>query len=197
MIHSEPHPLAGRTVTVELKGPHHQLEGTTHEFEIEDWWDRISHKNLSWAESHGNWAAELFGIRVGQFKNATELLNKDQMNEVVYGKIGGYGNIVHQSEIILPEAKSSTQPPILNFYELAHTLSEKLDDFSPINLHRRWVPLAEALWERLPIMRRKSLLELAQRVNKEAADWHTGGYQPGLTDPILEEIVDKFIKEQK
>ena len=33
--------------------------------------------------------------------------------------------------------------------QLAHVLSEKLDDAAPLNVTRRWLPLAEELWERV------------------------------------------------
>ena len=35
--------------------------------------------------------------------------------------------------------------------QLAHVLSEKLDDAAPLNVTRRWLPLAEELWERISL----------------------------------------------
>lgn len=42
---------------------------------------------------------------------------------------------------------------IYNSWQLAHVLSEQLDDAAPLNMHRRWVPLADRLWTRLPVAR--------------------------------------------
>lgn len=40
---------------------------------------------------------------------------------------------------------------ITNAWQLAHVLSEQLDDAAPLNMQRKWVPLAERLWARLAV----------------------------------------------
>jgi hypothetical protein len=82
MPHAAPHPLAGQRVTVDIgNGP----EG----YELEDWWDRIS--GGSWMYAEGNPAAIKYAIRSA----GTTPID----DEVVYGKIGNLGHLVHVSEI--------------------------------------------------------------------------------------------------
>lgn len=82
-IHTEPHPLAGQTVTVDLgKGPV--------DYTIEDWWDRVS--GGSWMFAQGNPACLGYALRSGLGGLPTD-------NEVVYGKIAGLGHLVHVSEL--------------------------------------------------------------------------------------------------
>lgn len=82
MIHPEPHPLAGRTV-------HVQVKGAAQPFHLEDWWDRIA--GGSWMQS-GAIAAFAYGIRAG-----FERLPMD--DEVVYGHVDGLGVLVHETEL--------------------------------------------------------------------------------------------------
>ncbi len=81
MIHPEPHPLAGRTVRI-IAGP---LVGNS--LVIEDWWDRLAGK--SWMDCDGNPACLVFAV--------THRPPLD--DEVVYGKISGFGNLVHVSHL--------------------------------------------------------------------------------------------------
>lgn len=93
MSHSEPHPLAGQTVKLELaaEGPN-LANGDL--YQIEDYWDRIS--GGSWMFAAGNPAAMLYGMRSG-------IGNLPVDDEVVYGKDEfGLGHIVHVSELIEP-----------------------------------------------------------------------------------------------
>ena len=85
--HTTPHPLAGKTVTVtaELNG----AEGP-HEFRVEDWNDRVFGE--SWTHLSFHPAATVYAVRAG-----LEKLPLD--NEVVYGKVGSFGHLVHVSEI--------------------------------------------------------------------------------------------------
>ena len=46
-------------------------------------------------------------------------------------------------------SKETTVSDIRNAEELAVVLSEKLDDYAPLNLHSRWRPLAAELWARM------------------------------------------------
>jgi hypothetical protein len=86
-IHEEAHPLAGETVTVNLAGP----RGTVEVFVVEDYWDRIAGK--SWMFSDGNPAAMKYAMRSGLAGLPTD-------NEVVYGKIGAFGHLIHTSEFV-------------------------------------------------------------------------------------------------
>lgn len=88
MSHTEPHPLAGTTVQVVMTG--HSTEGVS-EFLVEDWWDTLT--GGSWMFAKGNPAATIYGIRSGVAGLPID-------NEVVYGKIGPFGYLVHTSEIM-------------------------------------------------------------------------------------------------
>ena len=87
-IHTSPHPLADRPVTLiennSLGIP------TTEIYMIEDWWDSITGK--SWQTATGNPAALEYSLRIA---NTSIPLD----DEVVYGKLNGLGKLVHVSEI--------------------------------------------------------------------------------------------------
>lgn len=89
MRHKEQHPLAGKTVRLALKkdGPNVKSGDA---FRIEDWWDRIVGK--SWGVCDGNPACLHYAMRSG-FGG----LPPD--DEVVYGKVGAYGHLIHASEL--------------------------------------------------------------------------------------------------
>ena len=88
---TDTHPLAGQTVTIELTSPGDPQFGVgPHEFTVENWWDVLT--GNSWMASDGNPAAMIYGLRAGK---ARLPLN----DEVVYGKIGGMGILVHASEL--------------------------------------------------------------------------------------------------
>lgn len=83
----ESHPLAGKTVTLKSRAP--ELNGK--QYTIEDWWQNVA--GQSWMTSDGNPAAMIYGIRTGlQGGVPTD-------NEVVYGKVGPFGHLVHVSEL--------------------------------------------------------------------------------------------------
>lgn len=85
------HPLAGETVTVEIASPGNpQLGAGPHEFTVENWWDVLT--GNSWMASDGNPAALIYGMR-----SAMARLPLD--DEVIYGKIDGFGVLVHASEL--------------------------------------------------------------------------------------------------
>lgn len=88
MLHNEKHPLAGQTVTLTADLPNAGMG--PHEFVVEDYWDRVS--GVSWMYSDGNFAAMIYGVRSG-----VQGLPLD--NEVLYGKVGAFGHLVHVSEI--------------------------------------------------------------------------------------------------
>lgn len=88
MPNTEQSPLAGKYVTVEadLYG-----EGAGfHTFRVEDWWDRLTGR--SWMDSNGNPAAMNYAIRGG-------LSGLPIDDQVLYGKVGAFGHLVHVSEI--------------------------------------------------------------------------------------------------
>lgn len=97
MKHDKPHPLAGKTVLIketarsvpnmaDVAG--RNLAGQ--EYVIEDWWDRVAGK--SWMDCNGNPACMNYGMRSGFAGLPTD-------DEVVYGKIGHFGHLIHVSEL--------------------------------------------------------------------------------------------------
>jgi len=83
-MHKEPHPYAGKTVKLK----------TGEEYRLEDWWDRGGQE--SWMFCDGNPACLNYALRAG-------LKHIPLDDEVVYGKIGPYGHLIHESELDLPE----------------------------------------------------------------------------------------------
>lgn len=65
-------------------------------FHVEDWWENVH--GGSWMDASGNPAALHYAVRSG-----TSRIPLD--NEVLYGKIGGFGYLVHVSEIAPSEEK--------------------------------------------------------------------------------------------
>ena len=93
MIHNKPSELAGQTVTIVDNATHPQFEIAGVEYRVEDWWDRVYGKG--WGESEGNPAALIYAMR-----SAFQPTPLSFDNEVLYGKIGGLGVLVHISEIV-------------------------------------------------------------------------------------------------
>lgn len=90
MIHSEKHPLAGATVILHPVNPYEDVQESA-EYRIEDWWDRVAGK--SWMDCEGNPACIQYAVR-------SSIPNNIPMDdEVVYGKIGYLGYLVHVSEL--------------------------------------------------------------------------------------------------
>lgn len=84
-MHSEAHELAGQTVTIKSG----DFEGEP--YRIEDWWDRVS-GGRSWMDMEGNPACLEYAIR-----SADE--RKPMSNDVVYGKVHGFGKLMHISDL--------------------------------------------------------------------------------------------------
>ena len=80
MTHDRPHELHGQTVMLK----------NGKEYQIEDWADLVM--GIPWMFANGNPAALKYAVR-----SAMEHLPID--NEVLYGKIGMFGELVHVSEI--------------------------------------------------------------------------------------------------
>ena len=83
------HPQAGKKVIVY---PKHEIQNLVKEaiYELEDWWENIGEH--SWYESAGNPACLQYTARSG-------MGNLPMDDEVVYGKIGHLGYLVHVSEL--------------------------------------------------------------------------------------------------
>ncbi len=80
------HPLAGKMVTLVSRDP--EYDGK--EFRIEDYWENVY--GSSWMFAQGNPAALIYAMHSEFHELPTD-------NEVVYGKIGYLGHIVHVSEL--------------------------------------------------------------------------------------------------
>lgn len=93
VIHQEPHPFAHKTVRIKegIKHPQVPTFGGS-EFRLEDWWDKINGE--SWMDSVGNMAALIYAVRSGMADLPCD-------DEVVYGKVGSFGHLVHVSELEL------------------------------------------------------------------------------------------------
>lgn len=91
-MHSTPHPLAGRTVTVTPAAPLSSHPGTDPlDLWIEDWADRVFGR--SWLAMDGNMCALAYADR-----SAAGHLPTD--DEVIYGKAPtGLAHLVHVSEL--------------------------------------------------------------------------------------------------
>lgn len=88
-MHSQTCDLAGKTVTVH-PAAEFQLAVDGAEFQVEDWWDTLT--GGSWMNADGNPAAMGYAMRAGMGGLPLD-------NEVVYGKIGALGYLIHVSEI--------------------------------------------------------------------------------------------------
>lgn len=85
-MHNAPFEGAGKTF--QLKSDTPGLDGVL--FRCEDYWDRVS--GGSWQMAQGNPAAMKYAIRAGLTGLPTD-------DDVVYGKIGSFGELVHVSEL--------------------------------------------------------------------------------------------------
>lgn len=93
MIHEETSPLAENVVRIKKHVTHPQQPNFGgSEYRIEDWWDRVG--DGSWMDAIGNPACLVYAMRVGLSDNKIPL-----DNEVLYGKVGNLGHLVHVSEI--------------------------------------------------------------------------------------------------
>lgn len=93
--HGAPHMFAGKEVQIkngELKGNY---------YVIEDYWDRIDEKDWSDPNRRGNPACLLYSRRI-----AFQDFQVPRDNEVLYGKIGMMGFLVHEKELEVIPAKS-------------------------------------------------------------------------------------------
>ena len=95
-MHAESHPLAGRTVTLNTVIPDGQEDAPLNaelagqQYRLEDWWDKIT--GGSWMDANGNPAALKYAMRAG-------FAGLPLDNDVVYGKVGPFGHLIHVSEL--------------------------------------------------------------------------------------------------
>lgn len=89
-MHTDPHPLSNKRVKLNLGISPANDELRDQPYLIEDYWDRVGTR--SWMDETGNPACLKFAMR-----SAFAGLPLDQ--EVVYGKIDGFGHLVHVSEL--------------------------------------------------------------------------------------------------
>lgn len=101
MIHSTPHPFAGKVVRIKPSAgvAPNGLPVGGEQYLLEDWWDRIAGK--SWGLCDGNPACLMYAIRTG-LQSGIDSEARSLDDEVVYGKIGALGHLVHVSELELP-----------------------------------------------------------------------------------------------
>ncbi len=90
----ESHLMAGQTVTVNPAVEHQMLvQGA--EFRVEDWYQNVN-DTASWKNDVNLPAVLNYFLRVRESNGAIP-----DNNEVVYGKIGGLGYLVHVSELVV------------------------------------------------------------------------------------------------
>lgn len=102
-MHPQSHPLADQFVKIKDSAKHPQVPdfGGSH-FHLEDWWDRVYGK--SWTVSDGVPAAMIYAFRCGlQIRESGGFPADD---EVVYGKIGKFGHLVHVKELDVQDHQS-------------------------------------------------------------------------------------------
>lgn len=87
MIHEQSSPLRGKRVLI--KDTCGQYGGE--EFHVEDWWDRVS--GSSWKSTTANPACISYLMRLAG--NSGIPID----DEVLYGKIGAFGHLIHISEL--------------------------------------------------------------------------------------------------
>ena len=93
MKQRDPSPLAGQTVKVNPVAPYENLiEGA--EYRVEDWWQNVY--GGSWMFAQGNPAALIYAMRTGM----AGVAGVPTDDEVLYGKIGHLGYLVHVSEVV-------------------------------------------------------------------------------------------------
>lgn len=83
-------PHAGQTVTIRADVA--VLGGK--EYRVEDWWENVA--GISWMLANGSPAALQYAARSGFAGLPVD-------DEVLYGKVGGFGYLVHVSEIEVPK----------------------------------------------------------------------------------------------
>ena len=92
MKHNDKSPLAGEVVRIKKEVIHPQFDRFGgEEFTVEDWLDRIGNGG-SWMDATGNPACLVYAMRSGFAGLPTD-------DEVLCGKVGRFGHLVHISEV--------------------------------------------------------------------------------------------------
>ena len=89
LMHTESHPFAGQMVHADIRGRDGEVKSV--EYHVEDWWDKLT--GGSWMTADGNPAALNYALRAALAELPID-------NDVVYGKVGSFGHLVHISEIV-------------------------------------------------------------------------------------------------
>lgn len=90
-MHTKSSKFAGKTVKIKNNAIHPQVaDFAGASYRVEEYWDKLT--GNSWKMSGRNMACMIYAMRVRD----NNLPNDD---EVVYGKIGPFGHLVHVSEI--------------------------------------------------------------------------------------------------
>jgi len=91
--HNESSEHAGNVVRIRSDATHPQVpDFGGSEFRVKDWWDRVT--GGSWMFAKGNPAAIVYAMR-SSFQSYDIPID----DEVLYGKIGSFGHLVHATEI--------------------------------------------------------------------------------------------------
>ena len=93
-MHTESHPLAGKTVLLSrtAQDPARQILTPGTLYVVEDWWDKLTGK--SWTITENNFACTHYAMR-----SALVMPPLPLDDEVVYGHVAGLGHLVHASEL--------------------------------------------------------------------------------------------------
>lgn len=92
-MHKQSSPLANKKVKIKKHVVHPQFPSFGgSEILIEDWWDKLT--GGSWMHTYGNPACMIYACRTGlcSYTVPTD-------DEVLYGKVGSYGHLVHITEL--------------------------------------------------------------------------------------------------
>ena len=87
-MHKEQSPLADKVVRIKK----HVQDIGGEEYRVEDWWDRLGQG--SWMESRKNFACRDYVERAVKSRPSPPM-----DDEVLYGKVGLFGKLVHVTEI--------------------------------------------------------------------------------------------------
>lgn len=91
-MHNEAHELAGKTVKLKDTIPSDPDGLAGQDFRLEDWWDHLT--GGSWMFAQGNPACLKYAMRSSLQSPPLPL-----DDEVVYGKVGAFGHLIHVSEL--------------------------------------------------------------------------------------------------
>lgn len=117
-MHDTASPLAGQTVT--LGRDLNTLNGTIPagtEYVVEDWWDHLTGR--PWGVSDGNPACLAYAMR-----SAFSVPPLPLDDEVLYGKVGPFGHLVHVTELAAVDDCSALQDDVDQYQQdLAASIS--------------------------------------------------------------------------